>query len=177
MTDLQVKDILKNITIICDTRENMTDHITGYFASKGIKYIDRKLDYGDYSFICPPIPHIKLLEPFSFEKRLVIERKSGLEELSGNLAQARERFEREFERAQADKAKMILMVEGGSWNSIIEHKYKTNLNEKSFMASLFTYMHRYDVTPQFVPEKYAGMFIYSQFYYFLRQELKQYEQA
>jgi hypothetical protein len=106
------------------------------------------------------------------EQRIAIERKHNLDELSGNLAQNRDRFERELERAQTDGAKLILMVEDGSWDKIIEHKYRTELSEKSYLASLFTFVHRYNIDIQFIPAYFAGMFIYSQFYYFLREELK-----
>jgi ERCC4-type nuclease len=175
MTDKRIADILKGITVIVDTRENENLHITDYFASKGIKYIERKLEYGDYSFLSPPIPELGFEKEFSLEFRIAIERKHNLDELSGNLTQSRDRFERELERAQADHAKLILMVENGSWDKIIEHNYRTELNEKSYMASLFTFIHRYNIDIQFIPAKYAGMFIYSQFYYFLRQELKSLE--
>lgn len=172
MTDKRITEILKGITIIVDIRENENRHIIEYFKSKGLNFIERKLEYGDYSFLCPSIPDLGFEEPFSMEQRIAIERKHSLDELSGNLAQNRERFERELERAQSDRAKLILMVEGGSWDKIIEHKYRTDLNEKSYLASLFTFIHRYNIDIQFIPAKYAGIFIYSQFYYFLREEIK-----
>jgi ERCC4-type nuclease len=175
MTDKRIAEILKGITIIVDTRENENLHITDYFNAKGLNYMERKLEYGDYSFLSPSIPELGFEESFSMEFRIAIERKHDLTELSGNLAQSRDRFERELERAQSDRAKLILMVEGGSWDRIIEHKYRTDLNEKSYLASLFTFIHRYNIDIQFIPVKYAGMFIYSQFYYFLRQELKSLE--
>lgn len=177
MNDKRIKEILKGITVIVDTREHEegNPHIIRYFENNGIPYVKKKLDFADYSFYAPPIPELKIAEPMSFENRYVIERKANLEELSGNLSNARERFVREFERCIEKRARMTLMVEDGNWQSIFEHKYKTNLNEKSFMASLFTYQHRYNLKIEFVPEKYAGMFIYSQFYYMLRDELKQFE--
>jgi ERCC4-type nuclease len=172
VTDKRINEILKDITIIVDTRENENLHITDYFKARGLNYIERKLEYGDYSFLSPSIPELGFDEPFSMEQRISIERKHCLDELSGNLAQSRDRFERELERAQADRAKLILMVEGGSWDKIIEHKYRTDLNERSYLASLFTFIHRYNIDIQFILAKYAGMFIHSQFYYFLREELK-----
>jgi ERCC4-type nuclease len=175
MTDKRITEILKGITIIVDTRENENLHITDYFKAKGLKFIERKLEYGDYSFLSPSIPELGFEEEFSLEFRIAIERKHNLDELSGNLAQSRERFERELERAQTDRAKLILMVEDGSWDKIVEHKYRTELSERSYLASLFTFIHRYNIDIQFIPTKYAGMFIYSQFYYFLRQELKSLE--
>ncbi len=173
MTDRRMTEILRGITVIIDTRENEYKHITDYFSSKGIPFISRKLEFGDYSFLSPAIPELNISKPISFENRLVIERKSGLTELSGNLAQYRERFENELQRAKEVGAKLILMVENGSYENILNHKYRTALNEKSYMASLFSFSHRYNIDVQFIPAKYAGMFIYGQFYYMLREELKE----
>jgi ERCC4-type nuclease len=175
MTDKRLKEILQAITVIIDTREQENSHITGYFRANRIHYVERALKFGDYSFECPTIPELGFTEPFSFEQRIVVERKNSLDELSGNLAQARERFERELEKARECQAKLILMCENGSWDKIIEHKYRTDMNERSYLGTLFSFSHRYDVQVQFVPSKYAGMFIFSQFYYFLRNELRQME--
>lgn len=173
MKDAQIKMILKSITVIVDSREQENTHITDYFDRNKIAYVSRKLDYGDYSLICPAIHNSGFNEPVSFEKSIAVERKNSLEELSGNLGQGRERFEREMERAQEDMANLILMVEEGSWEKICTHQYGTDLSEKSFAASLFSFQHRYNLNVQFIPSKLAGWFIYSQMVYFLREELKQ----
>ncbi len=175
MTDKRIKELLRNMQIICDTRENENLHITDYFDKYGIKYVEQKLDFGDYSFIAPPIPEIRFNEPASFENRIVIERKSGLTELSGNLAQQRERFEAELIRAKNKKAKLILMVEDGSYEKIMRHDYRTDFNERSYIASLFSFQARYEIEVQFIPAKLAGWFIFNTFYYYFRNELKQLE--
>ncbi len=175
MTDKQIKEVLKDLTIICDTRENENLHVTDYFDKYGIKYIEKKLDFGDYSFISPPLPQFGFNDPTSFETRIAIERKSGLTELSGNLAQQRERFEAELTRAKDQRAKLILMVEGGSYEKIIKHEYRTDFNERSFIASLFAFQSRYGIELQFIPAKMAGWFIHNTFYYYLRNELKMLE--
>ena len=167
MTDRRISDILRGITVIIDTREHEEgncSNIKSWFNNNGIKYVRRCLKFGDYSFE---------LNGESYENYVVVERKSGLTELSGNLAQNRERFENELQRAKDAGARVILMVEGGGWDNIIEHKYRTDLNERSFLASLFSFQCRYPLYVQFVPAKYAGMFIYSQFHYFLREKLKE----
>ncbi len=172
MTDKRMAEILRNIIVVIDTRENEISHITRYFDSKKIKYIHRKLDFGDYSFEVSSIPELGINETFSFERRIAIERKADLTELSGNIAQHRERFENELQRAKEASAKLILLVEDGGWDKIIERKYRTGLSGRSYMASLFSFSHRYNIDIQFIPTKYAGMFIYGQFYYMLREELK-----
>ena len=169
MTDKRLSEILQGITVIIDTREHTEGNcanIMAYFDSNGIKYTQRCLKFGDYSFE---------VNGESYENRFVLERKSGLTELSGNISQARARFESELQKSKDASAKLVLMVEGGGWQGIIEHKYRTGLSEKSFMASLLSFSNRYGIEVQFIPAKYAGMFIYNQFYYYLRNELKQLE--
>jgi len=166
MTNASLQQILNSITIIIDTREHSegnSANIIAYLDSKGIKHVQRCLKFGDYSFE---------VDGQSYENKIAIERKANLTEVSGNLAQNRERFENEFQRAKDAGAKLILMVENGSYQEIIEHKYRTNLAEKSFLASLFAFQYRYGLDIQFVSSKYSGMFIHSQFYYFLREILK-----
>jgi ERCC4-type nuclease len=168
VSDKSIKELLNLMTIIVDTREHehANDHIIGYFDKHNIPYVRRKLDFGDYSF---EIPHV------SYENKIAIERKMSLTELSGNVAQHRDRFEAEFTRAKKAGAKLILMVENGGWDKIAEHNYRTALSEKSFLASLFSFQHRYGIDIQFVPKKYAGMYICGTFHYYLRNEIKEME--
>jgi len=169
MTDKQIKNILDNLIIIVDTREQENSNITNYFDAKNISWVSQKLDYGDYSF---GIPALLGIDTMTFQQRIVIERKNSLDELSGNIAQARERFEREMERAKTDGAKTILLVENGNYEKILEHKYRTDLNEKSYLASLFSFKARYGIEIEFISEKLSGWYIYNTFKYYLREHLK-----
>jgi len=167
MTDKQIAEILNSITIIVDSREHAEGNcanIMAWFDNNGIKYIQRCLKFGDYSFEA---------SGESYENRLVLERKANLAELSGNISQSRERFIAEFQRSKEAGAKFILAVEDGSWLDIIEHKYRTELSPKSYMASLLSFQVRYGIDIQFIPKQYAGMFIYSIFRYYLREQLKE----
>jgi ERCC4-type nuclease len=167
MTNKSLQSILNSITVIIDTREHSDGNcanIISYLDCKGIKHISRKLEFGDYSFS---------VGDQSYENKIAIERKASLTELSGNLAQSRARFEAELTRAKETGAKLILMCENGSWDGIIEHKYRTDLSPKSYLASLMSFSSRYGIYIQFVQQKYAGMFIFSTFYYYLRNELKE----
>ena len=164
MTPTALQTILNSITIIVDTRENANSHITGYFTQNGIKFIERALKFGDYS--CE-------VDGISYENKVVLERKADIVELSGNLAQNRVRFENELTKAKEAGAKLVLMVENGSFERIIEHKYNTDLSEKSFLATLFTYSHRYNLDINFIEKRYSGLFIYYQLYYWVRNYLKE----
>jgi ERCC4-type nuclease len=171
MTDKQITEYLNEMVIICDTRENENSHIIDYFKKNNIKYVVRGLKFGDYSFELPELSRIGAdAKPFEF--KIVVERKASLEEISGNLSQNRERFENEFSRAAACNAKVIVMVESGSYEDIINHKYGTDLNPKSFMASIFAFKTRYNLGFEFVPKKLAGLFIYATMKYYLREYLK-----
>ncbi len=210
MTDTQIKKALENIIIIIDTRENVNNHITKYFDSKGIKYLYQALKFGDYSAV------LKINgEEIEFFDKVCVERKNSLEEISSNLSSQRDRFERELERGL--NSKFIVMVEKkknekalkvlnkikninkilsdnnlrltddeievleksisgiGSYEDIVNHNYDTDLNEKSFLGTLFTYGHRYGIDINFIEKRYAGLFIYWQLYYFARNYLKSLE--
>lgn len=73
-----------------------------------------------------------------FHRDIVIERKASLEELSGNLAQEREAFEKEFLRARNDRAKVYLMVEDkGGYSSIIEINYSISTSLNLFRGRIY----------------------------------------
>jgi ERCC4-type nuclease len=167
MTPAAMQSILNSITVIIDSREHQEGNcanIMQYLDSHGIPYVQRCLKFGDYSFEA---------NGESYENRLVIERKSGLDEVSGNLAQNRERFIAEIERSKEAGAKFVLMIENGSWQSIRQHKYRTDFNPKSFIGSLKSLRSRYGIDIDFVEKSEAGAHIYEEFYYYLRNLLKE----
>ena len=123
----------KSLIVLVDSREKKNSHILEYFAKQRIAYEETKLDYGDYSFY---IPEEAAGEDIYFHRDIVIERKASLEELSGNLSQDRERFEKEFLKAGNDGCKVYLMIEEpGGYSSVIAHKYRTEMNPAADMIS------------------------------------------
>ncbi len=166
-SDKELKELLSTLTIIIDTRENEVAHITDYFDKKNILYVTQKLDVGDYSCIIPADPDLGLMRDIYFP--VAIERKNSLEELSGNLSNDRSRFESELLRG--GDITLTLLVEDGSYEGIIEHNYRTQLGEKAFLASLLTFYHRYKIDIQFISSKYAELYIYHYFYYYVRELL------
>lgn len=168
-TDKELKDLLKSITIIVDTREQANQHIIKYFENRKIPYITRKLDYGDYSCYLPSNPELGIMRDTYFD--CYIERKGSLEELSGNMTQDRQRLESEFIRAK-DSRFIMMIEESAGFEKIINHQYRTQYNEKSFIASLLAFGHRYGIDIHFIDSNYAGLFIYHQLYYFVREYLR-----
>ena len=95
-TDKQQEELLSSITIIVDTREKENKNIIDYFEKKKIRYNKKTLDYGDYSFFLPQNIELSIPRDLYFDKKIAIERKMSLEELSGNFSQHRDRSEKEF---------------------------------------------------------------------------------
>ena len=48
-TDTEISSKLKQLKILCDTREQVNEHVTGYFDKNKVPHTTRKLDTGDYS--------------------------------------------------------------------------------------------------------------------------------
>lgn len=169
-TDKETKEILKSLVILFDSREQKNHHILEWFDKKSIKYAEHTLSFGDYSFILPANSKFGFARDTYFDKQVIIERKNSLEELSQNLAQSRQRFEDEMLRA--GNCRKILMVEDGSFDDIINNRYKTELNPASYFGSLLTFSQRYGLETVFISPENAGRFIYSTMYYYLREILK-----
>ena len=154
--------ILKSSKIIIDTREKENKHIIDYFESKKIKYEVKKLEYGDYAIAIEENGETYILD-------FRIERKASLEELSGNFTNDRVRIEEEFWRGSSE---MQVVIESNSISNIINHKYRTEYNEKSFLASLLAFESKYDISFVFVEKEHTGEYIYKKLYYELRGEMK-----
>lgn len=87
--------------ILIDSREKKFEHITRYFDRHSVEYEIKKLDVGDYAN--------------SENGRIVIDRKSGLEEISMNLLNKSDsqRFWREIRRSHEQGIKLVILVESG----------------------------------------------------------------
>ena len=160
-TDAGLKEELKKLTIIVDSREQAT-HPQKYFEKNKIPYVVRKLDTGDYSV---------MLGDVTFEHDIFIERKSGLTELCGNFGTERDRFTREFTRAKADNAKPFLLIENDSVEDVFLGNYRSKLPPKSLWSSMCTWMTRYNATIMFCKPESTGKIIYSIMYYHVRERL------
>ena len=160
-TKAELKEKLKELSVVCDTREKDT-HVEDYFKQKKIPQITRKLDVGDYS--CQ-------LGDVSFERDIVVERKHNLDEICGNFTAERERFEREFLRAKAYGTKVVLIVENASWSDIFIGNYRSKLNSKSLVGSLLSWMVRFNITILFCKPEESARIIYGIFYYYAKEKL------
>lgn len=162
-TDKEIVEALKQLTIICDTREQVNGNITGYLESKKIPYVTRKLDTGDYS---------AMIGDMTLERDIVIEKKNGLDEIAGNFTADRQRFEDEFTRAKAEGLKVFLLVENATWSDILLHNYRSKLEPKSLIASLLSWQIRFNITLIFCKPSETGQIIHGILYYAAREHLK-----
>lgn len=170
-TKSEIKKLLKSLTVLVDTREQKNIHIRGYLDKNSIDHKSKKLDFGDYSFMLPENKELGIMRPIYFNDQISLERKANIEELSNNFTHNRTQFENELIRSTGSK--LILLVENErGYEDIINHNYKTQYNPKSFLATLHSFKHRYDLDTVFIKPELAGNYIYYSFYYWLREYLK-----
>lgn len=158
------------MTILIDKREKNVDHITQYFDKAKVEYINKSLTYGDYSFYIPRNDDLSIPRDLYFDKRIIIERKSSLEELSGNLTNQRDRFEKELSLAPKIK---VLLIENANYSDLVEGNYNTQYNNKSYWGSIHSFWFKYNIPIFFMPDnKYSGFFIRGYFEYYLKNYLR-----
>lgn len=85
--------------IIVDTREKPRAivKILEHFDAHGAEYRKEKLEYGDYMIENGP--------------KISVDRKQNIAELAKNCTRESERFRREMDRAAADGARLVILVE------------------------------------------------------------------
>ena len=141
------------------------------FLLIGIPYIKQGLSFGDYSFMIPKNEELSISRDIFYNDDIIIERKANAEELSSNFSQTRTRFEEEFSTAKAKKK--YLLIENCNYSDIVDGKYKTNYNSKSYLGSLHSFNDKYDLQIVFMPDnKYTPIFIYGVFQYYFRNIIK-----
>ena len=84
-TEKQYKELLGHLVILCQTNEQVNDHILNYFDEHGIRYRQRAIGEGDYSFMIDAAPELGFPIDTFFTDELFIERKNSLQELAQSL--------------------------------------------------------------------------------------------
>lgn len=182
MSGADIDACLNSMTVFVDTREQPSARALMRYKRLGCPYVRRKLEYGDYAYSFT-LPDGRPL--FGNEDKVmpaaVIERKSSLEELSGNLTEkplakhkllgVRNRFEAELLFAKTNNASVYLLIENADLSDVVNHRYDTRLNEVSFFHTLTAYMARYDLKLLFCPETESGALIREVLYRELKERL------
>lgn len=141
-----------------------------YFDSKKISWKKHKLDFGDYSFIIPASEELGILRDLWFDHKIIVERKNSLEEISQCFTESRDRLKKELALAPENK---IMIIEQGSYSDMVNGKYNTRYDQKSFWASYHSFWHEFNLPIIFIPDRnYTGMFIRGYFQYYLRGIIK-----
>ena len=162
-TDAEIKQKLKELVVITDSREQVNDHLITWLDKNHIQHKSRALETGDYS---------AMLGDTTFEDEVAFERKANLDEIAGNFTTGRERFEREMIRAKARGMKRFLVVENATWTDIFLHNYRSRLEPKSLFASLMSWQAEYNLTVIFCKPSETAQIMYSTLYYWVRDRLK-----
>lgn len=160
MHPVEVKTALESMVILVDSREQDTPRLRARLHQMGVPYERCKLDFGDYSVKC---------DRLSLANSVTVERKMSIDELCNCYCKDRGRFEREFERAKAAGAKIILMVEGATWEDIYGGKYRSKMKPQSLVASILAWQTRYDCQIFFCKPDTTGLLIKDT----LQRELKE----
>jgi ERCC4-type nuclease len=146
--------------IIWDSREQKNIHILKRFQELGIKCRKEKLHFGDYTFE---------FDNISYKDKVAIERKNSITEICGNLGKGKARFQKEFERAAAQKCKMYLMIEDGSWEKIEKGEYRSNFSPQELKNRLNTWCHSFMIQLDFVPRNQAADYIVKVFQEYIKK--------
>lgn len=164
--------LLKSMTVLVDTREHKgkNNHILNYFDSKQIPWKRETLQHGDYSFMVPANEELQIPRDLYFTNEICIERKASLDEWAGNLIQDRAGVKKKFSQSPRHT---ILLIENGSYEDMVEHKYVSNYSPESYWGSFHSIWNEFDVPIIFMPNKiYTPVFIRGYFYYYLRGIIK-----
>ena len=176
MERLEIEYTLRTFRIIADNREQASNRAAARFAALGDNLERATLDYGDYAANIT-LPDGRELLNTSANTRLypacVIERKMSLDELAMCFTRGRDRFRREMERATASGATVFLLVEGGSYEAILKHRYRSRFNPTAFMASLMAWTVRYNLRPVFCKAETSGALIKEILYRDMKERLEQ----
>lgn len=164
ITDKLISEILKDMTILVDTREQKNQHILDFFDKIGAKYRVEKLETADYTIVLPNYPEINI------DRQILVEKKNSLDEIAGNFTKDRDRFTREFDRVTSEK--IHLVIEQATWKKLLKGSYRSKFPPKSFMASIMTFNVRYDCPVWFVGIEESPVVIYNILYYGLYEHLK-----
>jgi ERCC4-type nuclease len=141
-TEKQYKELLSNMVIQIDKREQKNEHIKKWFDQNKISYMDKSFESGDYGFIIKANPDLGFLKDTHFVDELFIERKKNLDELANNFKS--DAFSNEIKRTKNIEHK-FLIIENGSWEDILAHRYESQYNELAFYRTLIKLQTKYNI--------------------------------
>ena len=157
---------MKTFTIQIDSREQPTERAKLRYKQFGCPYRREKLDFGDYGAVV----YLPGGKPYQIPAK--VERKMNWSEICGNFTHERDRFVREFERAKEAGEKIILLIENATLESAYAGKYRSQMRPQALVASLFTWLARYDCQLILVKSELSGRVIHDILYREAREALE-----
>ena len=157
-----MKRSLDSMVILVDTREQDTPSLRRRLELMNCPWERQKLDFGDYSAKCR-LPDGEWLD---LSPKVAVERKMSFDELCACFCRGRQRFTREFERARKAGATVYLLIENASW------EYRSQMNPKSFIASMTAWLARYRCQLIFCKSETTGILIHEILYRELKEVLE-----
>lgn len=167
MSPFEIKAALDSAVLLVDTREQDTDSLRKRIEQTGFQHQRIKLFSGDYSIKCSIGG-----EDFSLAEKVAIERKMSLDELAACFGRERERFVREFDRAESIGMRLYMLVENASYENLYNHKYRSKLSPAAYSASIFAWMARYDCRVIFCKAESSGKIIHDVLFRELKERLE-----
>lgn len=173
MTIFDQKEVLKSFEILHDSREQDTERAKKRYESFGVPHKRAVLSYGDYTYNATLPDGNKIYDVSkTISPVCVVERKMNLDELAGCFTRSRQRFQREFERAQEHGSRIYLLCEDANWENLLNGKYKSRMSAEAFSASVFAWMIRYNMNIVFCKEETSGKIIKEILYRDLKERLE-----
>ena len=173
MEIFEQREVLRSFEILIDTREQPTERSERRYKAFNAPYSRATLDYGDYTYNAV-LPDRKPIhdESETVKPLCTVERKMNLDELAGCYTRSRQRFQREFERAQANGCRICLICENANWENLLNGKYRSKFHPNAFMASEIAWMIRYNANVIFCKEETSGTLIKEILYRDLKERLE-----
>lgn len=169
-TDSEIKEIMKSMTIVVDTRENVNQHILDYLRQKKIPVKIQKLDTGDYGALIPANPKLGISRDIYFNGR--VERKAHMDEITGNLQKdTQTAFENELIRSK-DIPFTLIVEDLNGYEKMLKGNYRSKYDPLALLGRLNTFKAKYNFEIVYLDKRFSGNWIYHHFYYQLRHYLK-----
>lgn len=169
-TDTELNKILKTLTIVIDTREQVNGHILNYLRQKDVPVKIQKLDTGDYGCMIPKNEELGILRDIYLDSR--VERKAHIDEITGNLQKDTQKaFENELIRSKDIPFTLIVEDEQG-YGKMIKGEYRSKYNPLALLGRLNTFKAKYNFEIVYIDQKYSGNWIYHHFYHRAKYYLK-----
>ena len=157
--------------ILTDSREKRNEYILQAFKKHNVEYEIKKLNFGDYVIV----------DETGFSPNLVIERKSSLDELIGNIFEkcdegiSKNRIHREITRCISTNTRMIILIEDPHWyQKLLKGDYRSKAKPQAVTGLIMSLKAKYPYYLSIIgiDKEYAASFIHNTLKYELMEQLK-----